>query len=117
MLCPWCMHCGAEDDEYLFDEELYCGICAQRMPQTDAEWTAAFRAMDAEMLTYVEQELNRIAVSKSGIRPSLREAMGEGIEALAALRGPSAEKKMALPEEEYVKWVRFACSYYAPRMR
>jgi hypothetical protein len=117
VLCPWCMHCGAVDDEYLFDAELYCGICAQQMPQTEAEWTAAFRAMSSEALSYVEEELNRIAASKSGMRPELLAAMGEGLTTIASLRESGGPRQLQLPEEEYVKWVRFACTYYAPRLR
>lgn len=117
VLCPWCLHCGAEDDDYLFDEDLYCGICGQQMPQAEVDWTRAFRAMDADMISYIEQEMNRIAGSKSGMRPGLVEAMGEGLDALAALRESAAERRMELPQEEYVKWVRFACTYYAPRLR
>jgi hypothetical protein len=116
MLCPWCMHYGAEDDEYVFDDDLYCGICAQQLPESDDTWAAAFRAMTPEMLTAVEQELNRIAVSKSGLRADLLTAMGEGIAALAALRHARPGER-SLPEEEYVRWVRFACSYYAPQLR
>ena len=115
MLCPWCMHYGAEDAEYLFDDELYCGICAQQMPEADPAWVEAFHAMTPEMLSSVEQELNRIAASKSGIRGELLSAMGEGLEALAALRHSGVAREMVLPEGEYVKWVRFACTYYAPQ--
>lgn len=117
MLCPWCLHYGVEDDEYLFDDELYCGICAQQFPESDDAWTAAFRAMDVEMLPYMEQELNRIAGSKSGIRPELRQAMGDGIAALAELRESGMQQPFARPERDYVRWVRFACSYFAPRLR
>lgn len=117
MLCPWCMHYGAEDDEYVFDDELYCGICAQQMPESESAWVAAFRGMTPEMLSYVEQELNRIAVSKSGLRSELLSAMGEGIEVLAALRHSGAARQMALAEDEYVRWVRFACTYYAPQLK
>ena len=117
MLCPWCLHYGAEDEEYVFDDELYCGICAQQMPANDAAWLEAFRAMTPEMLAFVEQELNRIAASKSGMRGELLRAMGEGIEALAAVRHSGAAREMLLPEGEYAKWVRFACTYYAPQLR
>ena len=117
MLCPWCMHYGAEDDEYVFDDEMYCGICAQQMPEAEPAWAEAFRAMTPEMLSAIEQELNRIAASKSGIRSELLSAMGEGIEVLAALRHSGVARRMPLPEAEYVKWVRFACTYYAPQLR
>jgi len=124
MLCPWCLHYGAEDEEYLFDEELYCGLCAQQMPQNQEQWTAAFRAMDEQMLSYVEEELNRIAVSKSGLQRDLLDFMGEGLQALAELRisdvGESGGARRAVPrrpEWDYAKWVEFACTYYEPRLR
>lgn len=117
MICPWCMHYGAEDDEYLFDEELYCGICAQQLPQTEAAWTEAFRHMGPTMLSFVEEELNHIALSKSGLQSSLLEEMGEGLAAIAALRESGDDPAFLLPEDEYVRWVRFACTYFAPQMR
>ncbi|HTE83452.1 MAG TPA: hypothetical protein VK821_01850 [Dehalococcoidia bacterium] len=117
MLCPWCLHYGAEDEEYLFDAELYCGLCAQQMPRDQAQWTAAFRAMDPEMLSRVEEELNRIAVSKSGLQRDLLDSMGDGLQALAELRASGIDRKMTRPEPEYVRWVEFACTYYAPRLR
>jgi hypothetical protein len=111
------MYYGADDEEYLFDQELYCGVCAHQMPTNEAGWTAAFRAMSAEAISFVEEELNRIAVSKSGLRPETLAAMGEGLEALAALRESGEERRMLVPEGEYVRWVQFACSYYTPRLR
>lgn len=116
MLCPWCMHYGAEDDEYVFDSELYCGICARQMPASEAAWTQAFQDMNAEMRVSVEEELNRIAVSRSGIRPELRAGIGEGLAALAALRS-SDNDELPFPEAVYVRWVRFACTYYVPQIR
>ena len=117
MLCPWCMHYGAEDDEYLFDEELYCGICAQQIPETQQTWITAFRGMNATMLSVVEEELNRIAVSKSGMQRELLQAMGDGLAAIAALRESGEARTMPLPESEYVRWVQFACTYFAPLLR
>ena len=117
MLCPWCMYYGADDEEYLFDQELFCGICAHQMPRDEVTWTAAFRAMSPETLSFIEQELNRIAVSKSGLRPETLAAMGTALEALAALRESGEERRMLLPEAEYVRWVEFACTYYLPRLR
>jgi hypothetical protein len=117
VICPWCLHYGSEDEEYMFDEELYCGICAQQIPQTPGAWTEAFRAMDAEMISYIEQELNKIAVSRSGLRPDLLKTMGEAIDGLAALRESGNERRLVLPEEEYARWVEFACTYYEPRLR
>jgi hypothetical protein len=117
MLCPWCMHYGAEDEEYLFDEDLFCGICAQQMPSDEAGWIEAFRAFNAEMISYIEQELNKIAVSKSGLRPETLAAMGEAIEALAALREAAEAPLLLLPETELARWAEFACTYYAPQLR
>lgn len=117
MLCPWCLHYGSEDEEYLFDDELYCGICAQQMPSEPEQWAAAFRAMDANMLSYVEEELNKIAVSKSGLQRELLDSMGQGIAALADLRASGPERIMTQPESEYARWVEFACTYYLPRIR
>src|SRR4051794_22767111 len=117
MLCPWCFHYGAEDEEYLFDDEFYCGICAQQIPQGPEEWKAAFGAMEPEMISYVEEELNKIAVSKSGLRSDLLTAMGEAIAALASLRESGSERRLTLPQEEYARWVEFACTYYEPRVR
>jgi hypothetical protein len=111
------MHYGAEDEEYLFDDELYCGICAQQMPRDEAEWTAAFRHFNAEMISYVEQELNKIAVSKSGLRAETLEAMGRALAALAALRESGEAGRTTMPVDEMVRWVEFACTYYAPRLR
>src|ERR1700686_5381624 len=71
MLCPWCLHYGAEDQEYLFDSELYCGLCAQQPPDSDGDWERALLAMDQVALSYIEEELNHIAVSKSGLQPEL----------------------------------------------
>src|SRR5438445_10448132 len=100
MLCPWCFHYGSEDDEYLFDEELYCGICAQQMPRDPARWLEAFHALDPEMIGHIEDELNRIAVSKSGLQRDLLDAMGSGLMALAELR---ASGTMTQPESEYAR--------------
>src|ERR1700694_1132873 len=117
MICPWCFHYGVEDDEYVFDDEMYCGICAQQMPETQETWRAAFRGMDATMISYVEQELNRIAVSKSGLRAELLEEMGRGIDALARLREPGPRATPLADESEQIRWVQFACTYFAPLLR
>jgi hypothetical protein len=117
MLCPWCMHYGAEDDEYVFDEELYCGLCAQRTPENDEQWAEALRGMDMTALASVEEELNHIAVSKSGLQPDLLAEMGEGLAALAALRESTLAGNSLPINAEHVRWVRFACTYFAPRMR
>jgi len=116
MLCPWCLHYGAEDDEYLFDAELYCGLCAQQMPQTNDGWLTALQAMDANGLSYVEEELNRIAVSKSGLQPALLAEMGDGIAALAAMRESLECGNPVYPDNQHIRWIRFACSYFAPHL-
>jgi hypothetical protein len=117
MLCPWCLHYGTEDEEYLFDAELFCGLCAQKMPDGPDEWSAAFRAMDPLMLSYIEEELNKIAVSKSGLQRDLLDSMGEGIAALAELRASGDLLTLRRPESDYVRWVEFACTYYLPNIR
>ena len=113
MLCPWCMHCGSEDEEYVFDSEGYCGICAQSMPRDDETWRRAFAASDPAWLVFIEQELNRIGASKSGLRPELRDALPLAVDAFAQRRlhgdGP-------LSEDDYALWYRFACTYYAPNV-
>jgi hypothetical protein len=114
VLCPWCLHYGAEDDEYLFDAELYCGLCAQQMPRGRDGWLAAFGRMSPEMLSYVEEELNKIAVSKSGLQPDLLSDMGEAIARLADVRQTGSGTQ---PPEEYARWVEFACTYYTPNVR
>ena len=114
MLCPWCMHCGASDEEYHFDRERYCGICAQQFPRTEADWQRAFREMDPEWYVYIEQELNRIGASKSGFDPHTRERIAQAVDAFAALRLSGAERRGPLTDEEYAAWARFACGYYAP---
>ncbi len=108
------MHCGASDAEYYFDAERYCGICAQRFPRGDEEWQRAFRAMDPAWLIYVEEELNRIGGSKSGLDPPTRERLAAAVDAFTALRLAGAARAGPLSEAEYAAWLRFACSYYAP---
>src|SRR5712691_8284203 len=71
MICPWCMHCGAYDEDYFFDEDRYCGICARQMPRGRDGWLAAFAALTPAMLETVEFELNKIAWSKSGLKPEV----------------------------------------------
>ena len=117
MLCSWCFHYGADDEEYLFDSELYCGLCAQQMPSDPAGWVEALRGLSPETISYVEQELNKIAVSKSGLRPETLAEMGEALAALATLRESGGRRLLAMPEDELARWVEFACTYYAPRLR
>jgi hypothetical protein len=114
MLCPWCMHCGAEDEEYVFDDEWYCGICAQQMPRTDADWLRAQRALDRAAFAYIEQELNRIGASKSGLRPGQREALARAVDAVAAHRLAGESRDGPLSDEELATWLKYACTYYAP---
>lgn len=115
MLCPWCMHCGASDDEYAFDREGYCGICAQRFPRTDDAWLQALRAMEPASMVFIEEELNRIGASKSGLDPHTRARLAEAVDAFAALRLSGAARAGPLTASEYAAWLRFACGYYAPR--
>lgn len=113
MICPWCMHCGPYDDEYLFDAERYCGICARQMPRGREGWMAAFAALTPEMIAVVEQELNKIAASKSGLQPEIVVGIGDAIDAFAALRlagGPA----VADNAEYFARWLDFACTYYPP---
>jgi hypothetical protein len=112
MLCPWCMHYGPEDEEYVFDAELYCGICAQPMPRTQRDWNDAYAAMEPDWYEHVERELNRVVSSRSGLAPEVREAIGRAIDAYAAKRlgrGP-----LPMSEDEYAAWYKFACTYFAP---
>jgi hypothetical protein len=111
------MHYGAEDEEYLFDSELYCGLCAQQMPRDQAAWSVAFRQMSPDMVSYVEEELNKIAVSKSGLQPELLAQMGEAIAALGELRELGGPGYGPRTEAEYMRWVDFACTYYMPNVR
>lgn len=117
MLCPWCMHCGADDDEYVFDEELYCGICAQQMPYGAEEWLRAFQSMDPTWDRFVEQELNRIGAGRSGLRPEQRHALAHAIDAWATLRLSGAVRRGPLSDDEYADWLRYACTYFAPAGR
>ena len=112
MLCPWCMHYGPEDDEYIFDDELYCGICAQRMPRGPAAWDAAYQAMDPAWYEHIERELNRIISSRSGLPPEMREAIGAAVDAFRDRR--IGVDPLPLNDAEYANWFKFACTYFAP---
>lgn len=114
MLCPWCMHCGAEDSEYYFDAELYCGICARQMPRAEDDWLAAWRAIEPAWITFVEQELNRIGASKSGLRPQQRQALAAAVDDFAAVRLSGEARAGPLTEREYANWFKYACTYFAP---
>jgi hypothetical protein len=112
MLCPWCMHYGAEDAEYVFDSDFYCGICAQQMPRGQTEWTRAYGQMAPEWYEQVERELNRIISSRSGLPPEMREAIGAAIDAFREKR--IGATPLPMTEEEYANWYKFACTYFAP---
>lgn len=107
------MHCGAYDEDYLFDAERYCGICAQQMPRGREGWLAAFTALTPEMIAVVEQELNKIGASKSGLKPEVVAGLGEAIDVFAALR--LGDGPRAADDSEYcARWLDFACTYYPP---
>ena len=108
------MHYGADDREYHFDRELYCGICAQRFPRTEAVWHDAVRAMEPEWFGHIERELNRIGASKSGLDPHTRDRLADAIDAFAQLRQSGDLDGGPLTRDEFVAWARFACGYYAP---
>jgi hypothetical protein len=112
MLCPWCMHYGAEDAEYTFDSELYCGICAQQLPRSQDDWAIAYREMDPSWYEHVERELNHIISSRSGLPPEMREAIGRAIDAYRDKRVGTTP--LPITEEEYANWYKFACTYFAP---
>ena len=112
MLCPWCMHYGPDDREYVFDGELYCGICAQQMPRGEAQWTEAYGAMEPAWYEHVERELNHIISSRSGLSPEVREAIGRAIDAYRDKR--LAVDPLPMSEREYADWYKFACTYFAP---
>jgi hypothetical protein len=112
MICPWCFHCGAEDDEYYFDRELYCGICAQQFPRSDDDWAAAFHGAGVESFVYVEQSLNRIGASKSGLDPAMRTGITRAVDAFAALRLAQEGAPDTLPDHEWIRWFKYACSYF-----
>ena len=112
MLCPWCMHYGPEDAEYVFDDELYCGICAQQMPRGEAQWWEAYTRMEPAWYEHVERELNRIISSRSGLPPEMREAIGGAVDAYRDKR--VGVSPLPMTEDEYANWYKFACTYFAP---
>ncbi len=110
MLCPTCLHWGAADSEYLFDSELHCNICAQRVPYARDDWEQLYDQLPPERYEIVEQELSRIITSRSGLAPELRE---EIIRAIWDFRAARVEGRYL---ERGVGWFRFACTYFAPNM-
>lgn len=112
MLCPWCLHYGAHDDEYIFDDDLVCGICAQQVPRTPRGWQEAFAVSDPAWIEEIERELNAIISSRSGLPPEMREAIGAAVD---AFRDRRVERTpLPMTEAEYADWFRFACTYFAP---
>ena len=116
MICPHCFHCGAEHDEYYFDRELYCGICAQRMPVDDAGWSGIFQALTPEQIGFIEQSLNRIGGSKSGLDAQTRQRLAEAVDAFSDLRLHGAAALARMSEPEWLVWLRYACTYFAPNL-
>ncbi len=106
------MHYGAEDEEYAFDDELYCGICAQQMPRSQARWREAYEAMEPAWYEHVERELNHIISSRSGLPPEMREAIGKAVDAYRDKR--VGVSPLPMTEAEYANWYKFACTYFAP---
>ena len=113
VICPWCMHCGAYDEDYMFDDERYCGICARQMPRGREGWLAAFATLDEDKIVVVEQELNKIGSSKSGLKPEVVEGLGEAIDAFTKIRLDGGPEQADDPEF-FARWLDFACSYYPP---
>lgn len=109
------MHYGPEDDEYVFDDELYCGICAQPMPRGEDEWRRAYAQMDPGWYEHIERELNRIISSRSGLSPAMRSAIGAAIDAYRDKR--LGAEPLPMTEAEYANWFKFACTYFAPHGR
>ncbi|MHB8576219.1 MAG: hypothetical protein ACYDCQ_12910 [Dehalococcoidia bacterium] len=114
MICPWCMHCGAYDEDYHFDGERYCGICGQQMPRGRDGWVAAFAALTPDMIAVVESELNKIASSKSGLKPEVLAGMAEVLDDFARLRLSERSDDSGQDAEYYARWLDFATTYYPP---
>jgi len=106
------MHYGDDDAEYIFDAEMYCGICAQQLPRYEQDWREAYTKMDPAWYEYVERELNRIVSSRSGLPPDMREAIGRAVDAYRAKR--TGASPLPIEEREYADWYKFACTYFAP---
>ena len=114
MICPWCMHCGPYDEDYVFDAERYCGICAGQMPRGRAGWLRAFDQLTPEMVAVVESELNKIASGKSGLQPAVVAGIGDAIDAFATLRLTGKRETSDQEPEYFARWLDFACTYFPP---
>ncbi len=108
------MHCGPFDEDYVFDEERFCGICANQMPHGRDGWLSAFEGLTPAMIATVETELNKIGSSKSGLEPQIVAGMADAIDRFARLRlGPDRDLS-GQPAEYFARWLDFACTYYPP---
>ncbi len=114
MICPWCMHCGPFDEDYVFDEERYCGICANQMPGGRDGWLSALEGLTSAMIAFVETELNKVGSSKSGLEPHIVAGMAEAIDNFARLRLSSGDDLSGETPEYFARWLDFACTYYPP---
>lgn len=108
------MHCGPYDEEYVFDAERYCGICAQQMPRGREGWLKALEELTPQMIGVVEHELNRIGSSKSGLQPEIVEGIGLAIDDFARLRLSDKREHGGHEPEYFARWLDFACTYYPP---
>jgi hypothetical protein len=108
------MHCGAYDEDYVFDNERFCGICANQMPRGREGWLQALRALTPEMVLVVETELNKIGASKSGLQPEIVAGMAEAIDNFSRLRLSMKQDPSGENEEYFARWLDFACTYYPP---
>ena len=108
------MHCGPYDEDYVFDAELHCGICANQMPRGRDGWLQAFDALTPETIRTVEVELNKIGSSKSGLQPGVVAGMGEAIDHFARLRLSDKQDLSGHDREYFARWLDFACTYYPP---
>src|SRR5438094_226146 len=102
------MHCGAYDEDYYFDDERYCGICGNQMPRGRDRWVSAFEALTPEMLAVVETELNKIAGSKSGLKPEVVAGIAEALDDFARLRVSGKGDYSNQEPEYFARWLDFA---------
>jgi hypothetical protein len=114
VICPWCMHCGPYDEDYVFDDERYCGICARQMPRGREAWLQAFEVLTPEMAGTVEHELNKIGWGRSGLQPEVVAGIGDAIDAFARLRTSDKHDLGRHSAEEFARWLDFACTYFPP---